>query len=487
MRKKNRVGRNFVDKYRTYVENSPVAFFIINPESKYVKVNDAACRLLGYSKEELLEKTASNLVFEEDLPLARKHHSKLKETGKSVTEFRLKRKDGQPVYVILNATQLPDGNLMAFCENITERKKAEEALWESEVRYEQLVDRLPEMVFEIDLTGHIAFANLRAVELLGYSKDELEANFDANRLVAPEDVLRSRENMRLMFAKGLRQSYEYVFVRKNGERFPVLLNSEPIIKNDKIVGARGIVVDITERKDMEKRLQEQERLAAIGTTAGMVGHDIRNPLQAMTGDVYLARAELVHTPQSKERKNALENLQEIEKSIDYINKIVADLQDFARAIYPVGKETDLVRLFKEILLKSNLPDSIKVFCKVDKDAKRAFVDPELLKRVLSNLVLNAVQAMPEGGELSVSAFIKDEGFVIEVKDTGVGIPEDVKAKIFTPMFTTKSKGQGLGLAVVKRLTEAMNGTVAFESEQGKGTKFIVRLPNKEPDGKLVHK
>jgi signal transduction histidine kinase len=283
-----------------------------------------------------------------------------------------------------------------------------------------------------------------------------------------------------MFAKGLRQSFEYVFVRKNGERFPVLLNSEPIIKNDKIVGARGIVVDITERKDMEKRLQEQERLAAIGTTAGMVGHDIRNPLQAMTGDVYLARAELVHTPQSKERKNALENLQEIEKSIDYINKIVADLQDFARAICPVGKETDLVRLFKEILLKSNLPDSIKVFCKVDKGAKRAFVDPELLKRVLSNLVLNAVQAMPEGGELSVSAFIKDECFVIEVKDTGVGIPEDVKAKIFTPMFTTKSKGQGLGLAVVKRLTEAMNGSVAFESEQGKGTKFIVRLPNKEP-------
>ena len=133
-------------------------------------------------------------------------------------------------------------------------------------------------------------------------------------------------------------------------------------------------------------------------------------------------------------------------------------------------------------MKSNLPASIKVFCKVDKAAKLVFVDPELLKRVLSNLVLNAVQAMPEGGELSVSAFIKDEGFVIEVKDTGVGIPEDVKTKIFTPMFTTKAKGQGFGLAVVKRLTEAMNGTVAFESEQGNRTKFTVRLPNKKING-----
>ncbi len=482
MRKKNSVGRNLVDKYRTYVESSPVAFFIINPESKYVEVNDAACRLVGYSKEELLEKTASNLVFEEDIPLARKHHSKLKETGKSVTEFRLKRKDRQPVYVILNATQLPDGNLMAFCENITERKKAEDALLESEVKYEQLVDRLPEMVFEIDLTGHVSFANLRAVEILGYSKAELEDDFDANRLVAADDVARSKENMRLMFDRGIRQSYEYIFVKRNGERFPVLLNSEPIIKNNKIVGARGIVIDISERKDMEKRLQEQERLAAIGTTAGMVGHDIRNPLQAMTGDVYLARAELVHTPQSKERKNALENLQEIEQNIDYIDKIVADLQDFARIIYPSGKKTDLVSLFKEILLKNNLPASIKVFCKVDKAAKLVFVDPELLKRVLSNLVLNAVQAMPEGGELSVRAIIKDGGFVIEVKDTGVGIPEDVKTKIFTPMFTTKAKGQGFGLAVVKRLTEAMNGTVAFESEQGKGTKFTVRLPNKKING-----
>ena len=88
-------------------------------------------------------------------------------------------------------------------------------------------------------------------------------------------------------------------------------------------------------------------MVAIGATAGMVGHDIRNPLQAMTGDVYLARAELVHTPQSKERKNALENLQEIEKNIDYIDKIVADLQDFPRVIYPSSKETDLVSLSKK--------------------------------------------------------------------------------------------------------------------------------------------
>lgn len=477
MSNKNIFGWNSADKYRIYVENSPVAFFVINSKSKYVQVNDAACRLLDYSKEELLEKTTLDLVFEEDLPSARKHHSILKETGKSSIEFKLKRKDGKPVHVILNATQLPDGNLMAFCENITERKKAEKAFFESEAKYEQLVDRLPEMVFEIDLTGHIAFANLKAVELLGYSKDELKGDFDANRLVAADDVSRSRENMRLMFAEGTRQSYEYVFVRKNGTRFPVLLNSEPIIKNNKVVGARGIVLDITESKDMEKRLQEKERMAAIGTTAGMVGHDIRNPLQAMISDVYLAKTSLAHTLESEERKNALENLQEIEKNIDYINKIVSDLQDFAKDIYPNNKETDIASLCSEILSKSYIPDNIKSCCKVEKAAKLVVVDPDLLKRVLSNLILNAVQALQEGGELSVNAYIKEGKFVIEVKDTGAGIPEEAKTKLFEPMFTTKAKGQGFGLAVVKRLTEAMNGTVSFESEKGKGTKFTVCLPS----------
>jgi signal transduction histidine kinase len=103
-------------------------------------------------------------------------------------------------------------------------------------------------------------------------------------------------------------------------------------------------------------------------------------------------------------------------------------------------------------------------------------DPDILKRLLGNLVTNAVQAMPQGGNLSINGYLEAKDVVISVEDTGVGIPEEVRSKLFTPLFTTKSMGQGFGLAVVKRMTEALGGSVTFESELGKGTKFIIRLP-----------
>jgi signal transduction histidine kinase len=127
---------------------------------------------------------------------------------------------------------------------------------------------------------------------------------------------------------------------------------------------------------------------------------------------------------------------------------------------------------------------------VEEAAEKIMSDPDYLKRIISNLTLNAVQAMPEGGKLTMHAYADKQtrDVLITVKDTGVGIPEDIKPKLFTPMMTTKSKGQGFGLAVVKRMTEALGGTVAFESQHGKGTEFIVRLPPpKELNGKLVFK
>ena len=245
-----------------------------------------------------------------------------------------------------------------------------------------------------------------------------------------------------------------------------------ITQEDRIDGAVLSFVDIDDRKKLEKAL----RLAAIGETAGMVGHDIRNPLQAITGDVYLAKTELASTCESVEKKNALESLDEIEKNIDYISKIVADLQDYAKTMDPTAQETNLDVLCKELLFGKKIPKNIKVSCKVEKTAKIIMVDDALLKRILGNLVTNAVQAMPNGGELTVRARQEAGDNVITVQDTGIGIPDKVKPKLFTPFFTTKSKGQGLGLAVVKRMTEALKGTVTFESIEGNGTTFIVRFP-----------
>ncbi len=262
----------------------------------------------------------------------------------------------------------------------------------------------------------------------------------------------------------------------------------------KVNGAILSFSDVTEMKKLEDEKQlhtdnleqrvnaqardliDAEALSAIGKTAGMVGHDIRNPLQSIAGELYLSKTELSEIPDGKVKENITESLASIEKNVEYINKIVQDLQDYAKPNMPVAKETDLEALCREVLFKNNLPENITAACKINSDAKTIVTDQSMLQRVLSNLVSNAVQAMPDGGKLTLSAHEDAGGTVIEVQDSGVGIPEEVKSRLFTPLFTTKAKGQGFGLAVVKRLTEAIGGTVTFESKIGKGTKFILCLP-----------
>jgi signal transduction histidine kinase len=263
-----------------------------------------------------------------------------------------------------------------------------------------------------------------------------------------------------------------------------------------------IFEDITERKHMEakleeytknleklieertKQLKDSERLAAIGQTAAMVGHDIRNPLQSILGDLYLAKAELPAISEGDARNNLAENIANVENELAYINKIVQDLQDFVKPIKPVVREADLRQIITDVMKKNKSSKKVKVLTRVEEDSKRIMADPDLLKRILANLVSNAVQAMPEGGKLTISSHREADDTVITVQDSGVGIPEADRPKLFTPLFTTKPKGQGFGLAVVKRMTEALNGTIFFESEEGKGTKFIIRLPShKEIDSK----
>ncbi len=230
-------------------------------------------------------------------------------------------------------------------------------------------------------------------------------------------------------------------------------------------------------EERTKQLQDVEKLAAIGQTAGMVGHDIRNPLQSIIGDVYLAKRDLATLPDSEEKESLRESLEAIEKQTEYINKIVLDLQDFAKPLNPFAEETDIEKLISEMLLKNGIPENVQTEIEVGVDAKMVIADSAFMKRILGNLVSNAVQAMPKGGKLTIRTYREASDVVITVEDTGVGIPDEVKPKLFQPLFTTKAKGQGFGLAVVKRLTEALNGTITFESQEGKGTKFMLRFPS----------
>lgn len=255
-------------------------------------------------------------------------------------------------------------------------------------------------------------------------------------------------------------------------------------------------IDITERKRLQQKLEEytknleklveertkqlhdKERLATIGETAGMVGHDIRNPLQSITSSMYLIKSDLENLPKSEEKEDAFKELDSIQDQISYVDKVVSGLQDYARPLKPELVEADIQALVIGALSTLDVPDNVEARAYFDEELPKVRTDPMILKRVLLNLATNAIQSMQEGGKLTIHASQDKQAkhIVITVKDTGVGIPDEIRPKIFAPLFTTKAKGQGFGLAVVKRLVEGLGGKVTFESEEGKGTKFKIKLP-----------
>jgi signal transduction histidine kinase/PAS domain-containing protein len=229
-------------------------------------------------------------------------------------------------------------------------------------------------------------------------------------------------------------------------------------------------------EERAKKLKDSERMAAIGQTAGMVGHDIRNPLQAITNELYIEKMEINSLADSEIKQNLFESIRSIEENLVYINKIVADLQDYARPLNPRKEQVDMNKAIKETIEMISIPHFVKTKVLVDENLPQLYIDSTMIKRILVNLIQNAIQAMPKGGTLTIRAYLQKYQVAIDVEDTGEGIPEEFRKKIFTPLMTTKSKGQGFGLAVVKRMVEAMNGAVTYETEEGKGTKFTLLFP-----------
>ena len=239
-----------------------------------------------------------------------------------------------------------------------------------------------------------------------------------------------------------------------------------------------LVEERTDRlKETQKRLLKTERMAAIGETAAMVGHDLRNPLQVIFNFLYLLKNKLGSSPVPSGQKETLEKLIDvISEQAYYMDKIVSDLQDFARPITVEFVQTSLQKLVNEVLCTTQIQGNIETSVEVSEDFPMVTLDPALMKRVFANLFSNAVQAMPDGGKLTVSALQEKDNITITVSDTGVGISKENMRKIFTPLFTTKARGQGFGLAVCKRLVEAHGGTISIESEVGKGSAFTISLP-----------
>jgi PAS domain S-box-containing protein len=469
------------------VEGKPIDFV-------YLEVNDAFERLTGLKKETVVGKKVTEAIsgIKDANPEVFEIYGRAALTGKE-EKFELFFKP-LSIWLAISVYSPRRGYFAAVFENITGRKIAEEALIRSEKKYRRLFETSQDGIMARDIDGRMIDCNRAYARMIGYSKKELRA-LSVQKLL-PEKWHEQREKIvKEILETGGSAVFEREYQREDGVIFPASVRSWRLTnENGKPIGVWSIVRDITQQKELQNKLQQyavhleqlveertmqlknSERLAAVGATAGMVGHDIRNPLQAITSDVYLAKTDLASMPEGEEKEGMNESLESIEKNVEYINKIVQDLQDYAKPIKLSMQETDFEELVEEVLF--GVPESVDVSSQVNEEAKKLIADPAMLKRILSNLINNAVQAMPEGGKLDLQAHQDSTNgdIVVTLQDTGVGIPEEIKPKLFTPLFTTKSKGQGFGLAVVKRLTEALGGTITFESEIGKGTKFIMRLP-----------
>jgi len=287
------------------------------------------------------------------------------------------------------------------------------------------------------------------------------------------DKIAAKKTMENLFKTGKLTNYETKFKTKSNQE--VDTNISASLVKDKIgqnCGAILIGRDITEKKQMEEQLIKSERLAAIGQAATMVGHDLRNPLQAIENGVYLLNAELSKNRMTNTTKTTIDA---ITKSIEYADNIVNNLRSFTKMEKPMLVETDINSVVKESLSLVNKPDNIELVIKTE-EMPKIKVDKKMLKRVFVNLATNGMQAMKEkNGTLTVTTKKNGEFAEVSFKDTGVGISKEGMKKLFTPFFTTKAQGMGVGLALCKKFVELNKGTIDVESEQDKGSKFTIKL------------
>ena len=233
-------------------------------------------------------------------------------------------------------------------------------------------------------------------------------------------------------------------------------------------------------KEYQFRLKERERMATIGELSAMVGHDLRNPIQVVYGLCSILRKKVEDLKKLGVDESQISDLKyvddELHEQMLYMNKIVSDLQDYAKTIRLAPGEVDIRHVIEDVLSSVKVPSNVNVSVVFNEGFPQLHVDVSLMRRLYTNLINNAVQAMPDGGDLTVKGRSTAEYAFVDIEDTGVGISEENMRKIFRPLFTTKAKGTGLGLSVCERIVESHGGDILVESEVRVGSTFTVRLP-----------
>jgi PAS domain S-box-containing protein len=415
--------------------------------------------------------------------------------------------EGQEVWVQTVKTPVKDEKgdirgVLGIFWDITERKRTEEALRESELRYRTLMEQIPAITYiaDLDEASTTQFVSPQIEEMLGFKPDEWKDGHDVwFHQLYPDDRERVLAEVAASHASGDPFMSEYRMISRDGA--VIWMRDEAIIVRDEYgnpIHLHGVMFDITERKRIEEKLkqyserlkemveertkelqdaQEQlvrrEKLAVLGQLAGGLGHELRNPLGAIKNAVYLLNM-ILEEPEAEVK----ESLEIIEKEVGISERVISSLLDFARPKPSTRVKVDINEIVQATLSHVPVPENVEVVSRLDKTLPTTILgDPDQLTQAFGNLILNAIQAMPEGGRLVVKSDVTGPNQVtMTFADTGVGIPQEKMKKIFEPLFTTKAKGIGLGLALAKLLIEAHGGTIEVKSEVDKGTTFTVSLP-----------
>jgi PAS domain S-box-containing protein len=490
------------EKFRNLAEHSPNMIFICQ-KGKVVYANTEAEKGMGYSKEEFYSSEFNflDLITPENRELVVSNFAKhTKGEDTAPYEYGLMTKDGRRIDAILNTkiiTYNEELAILGIVTDITEREKVESSLKSSEEKFRNLAEQSPNMIF-INQKGRIVYANREAEEATGYKKEEFYSpEFNFMDLIAPE----SKELAKSKFIKHMKgeigHQYEYKLISKKGRTIDVI-NNQKVIDYNGEPAILGIVTDITESKRLKEKLEQysrhleslvkertakleqaqaqlvkSERLAAIGELAGMVGHDLRNPLTGIKNAAYYLKKKGATCSE----RQAKEMLEIIDKAIDHSNKIINDLLDYSREMHLELTECAPRTLLNDAVRMIQVPDRIEIVNHVLEES-RVRVDVDKMMRVFINLIKNAVDAMPEKGTLEITSHKTKDNLEIAFADKGMGIPDETLPKIFSPLFTTKAQGMGFGLAICKRIVESHGGTITVKTAVNKGTTFTITLPIK---------
>jgi two-component system, cell cycle sensor histidine kinase and response regulator CckA len=482
------------DKFRALVETTSDWIWEVDKQGRYTYVSPKVKDLLGYDPAEVVGKTFFDLMTPEE---ARRVTPILEQTVTDEAPVEqlihvIPHKQGREV--ILETTGVPfrdeEGRLAGYRgigRDITSRHHAEAALQESEARFRDMAELLPETIFETNLDGNLTYANKSGFNQFQITPGDLEKGLNIDAIIEPSDHARLKKNIsRILSGEDLGLN-EYTALRRDGSRFPVMARSATILKEGRPAGLRGFLIDISDRKRLEEQFQQAQRMESIGTLAGGIAHDFNNLLMGIHGRIQLLQQGT--DPSATQMKH----LQSIVDHVRSASRLTSQLLGFARAGKYDPKATDLNSLIgKTVDMFGRTRKELRMRQKLAGDLMSAVVDRTQIEQVLLNLFVNAWQAMPEGGDITVETrnatllekeerlynLVPGDYAAITVSDTGEGMDAKTQERIFEPFYTTKPRGRGtgLGLASAYGIIRNHNGAIHVTSSPGHGSAFTILLP-----------